>query len=79
MPSWKLLLKEGDVLCFDDILIKIKDGDCIVINLHSPFFFYSYTFIFIFRYSLLPVEDCTPSSRKLVFLNIFSQRSFLNS
>ena len=40
--------------------------------------FYSYTFIFIFRYSLLPVEDCRSSSRKLVLLNIFSQRSFLN-
>ena len=37
-----------------------------------------HTFIFIFRYSLLPVEDCRSSSRKLVILNIFSQRSFLN-
>ena len=25
MPSWKLLLKEGDVLCFDDIVVKIKE------------------------------------------------------
>ena len=25
MPSWKLLLKEGDVLCFYDIVVKIKE------------------------------------------------------
>ena len=25
MPSWKLLLKEGDVLCFYDIVVKVKE------------------------------------------------------
>ena len=25
MPSWKLLLKEVDVLCFYDIVVKIKE------------------------------------------------------
>ena len=25
MPSWELLLKEGDFLCFDNIVVKIKE------------------------------------------------------
>ena len=25
MPSWKLLLKEGDVLCFYLIIVKVKE------------------------------------------------------